>query len=102
MSHVRRCDKCGNIFSEVESGWQTYTATTMIEDENGGTKEVKQALDACPSCALVPRRQFARETDAVLDAREQDARIAALERQTGMNVEAGQFEHDGPDGVKKA
>jgi len=102
MSHVRRCDKCGNIFSEIESGWQSYTATTMIEDENGGTKEVKQALDACPSCALVPRRQFERETRAVIDAREQDARIARLERQTAMDVEEGTFDRPGPEGVTKA
>lgn len=101
MSHVRRCDKCGNIFSELETGWQSYTATTVQEDERGLPMEIKQAMDACPACALVPRRQFDRETHALTEGRARDARIARLERENGMNVEDGVFE-EAPEGVQKA
>ena len=100
MSHVRRCDKCGTIFSELESGWQTFTATTIEEDANGNQQEIRQAMDACPSCALKPKRTFERETQAAIEGRMQDARIAELERKVGMDEETGTFTND--EAVSKA
>jgi hypothetical protein len=91
MSHVRLCDKCGEVFSENENGWQTFTATTMQEDENGVMTEVKQALDACPACAMIPKRKFEREQKALEEGKETEARIARLERETGLNEETGSF-----------
>lgn len=92
MSQVRRCDRCGTIFSELERGWQTYTATTMEDDpQTGNPVEIRQAMDACPSCALVPRRVFDRETTATLEGRARDARIAQLERENGLDDDTGTF-----------
>ena len=54
MSSVRMCDKCGQIFSELESGWQTYEATTIEDLQTGERKRVTRAMDACASCAMVP------------------------------------------------
>jgi hypothetical protein len=86
------CDKCQTIFSELEVGWQTFTAVSMEEDDNGNPVERKQAMDACPSCALVPKRQFDRETRALASGESTEARIAKLERQTGLDPETGTFE----------
>ena len=55
------CDKCTKIFSENETGWQTFTAQTIIEREDGERITKTQHLDACPECALVPTRQFPKE-----------------------------------------
>ena len=60
MSSVRMCDKCGAVFSELESGWQTYSATTTIEDQDGGRRTVTRAMDGCAGCALVPITRTAR------------------------------------------
>lgn len=55
MSTVRMCDRCGRIFSENESGWQTYRATTVKRDpEKGTTYQVEVAMDACEQCSLNP------------------------------------------------
>ena len=54
MSSVRMCDKCGQMFSELESGWQTYEATTIEDLQTGERKRVTRAMDACASCAMVP------------------------------------------------
>lgn len=84
MSTVRMCDKCGTIFSELEDGYQSFTATTVKRDENGMTHNVQQAMDACPSCALIPKHQFQKELEAVASGDELQARIAKLERETGI------------------
>lgn len=53
MSSVRMCDRCGNIFSETEDGWQTFTATTRQRDPKSKQWQTVQAvLDACSSCAI--------------------------------------------------
>ena len=55
MSSVRMCDRCGRIFSEIASGWQTYRATTVKRDpEKGTTYQVEVAMDACPDCSVNP------------------------------------------------
>ena len=92
MSHVRKCDRCGEIFSELETGWQTFQATTMIEDDHGAVTEQRVSMDACPACAIKPKRTFEREREALLAGREQEARIAQLEREVGLDNETGTFE----------
>lgn len=93
MSHVRMCDKCYTVFSELEDGWQTFQATTMRRDDDGNLVEVNVRMDACPSCSLVPRQQFAKEVAATQDGRELDARIAKLEREAGIDEATGTFKH---------
>lgn len=71
MSHVRMCDKCQLVFSEAELGWQTYSATTVNEDDFGHSTNRTLQMDACHACAFTP-----------LSRRER--RIAQLEREVGM------------------
>lgn len=53
MSSVRMCDRCGNIFSEREDGWETYTATQVKKNPDSKRRETETVyLDACPNCAL--------------------------------------------------
>lgn len=89
MSSVRMCDKCSTVFSENEDGWQTFTATTMVEDETGNKTQKVQHLDTCPACALIPRRQFQKEIEANKAGDELQARIAKLERETGIADKVG-------------
>ena len=84
MSSVRMCDKCFTVFSENEDGWQTFTATTTKYDENGDPRQVNQRLDACPSCALVPAKQFQKELEAHRTGTPLDERIAKLERENDI------------------
>lgn len=50
MSQVRMCDRCGTIFSERDEGWESYTATRRVKNENGQWIEERDALDSCVSC----------------------------------------------------
>jgi ferredoxin len=93
MSQVRMCDRCNEIFSENEDGWQTFTATTMKEDENGVSRPISMAMDACPSCAMIPKKQYEKEQKALAAGKEQEARIAKLERQVGLDDETGTFKN---------
>lgn len=86
MSSVRMCDKCGTIFSELEDGWQTFTATTVKRDEDGKSQQIQAAMDTCPSCALIPKHQFQKELEAAADGDAQAQRIAKLERQVGIDA----------------
>ncbi len=52
MSSVRKCDRCGRIFGELEDGWQTFLARTMKRDENGRLQARDVSMDACPSCSM--------------------------------------------------
>jgi hypothetical protein len=79
------CDKCKTVFSELEDGWQTFTVNTMKLDEEGRRVPLQQALDACPSCALIPQHQFQKELDAAREGDELQQRIAKLERETGID-----------------
>lgn len=75
MSSVRMCDRCGTIFSELDSGWQTFSATTVSEDDDGNRKTVSVLMDACPACALeTPKTRRQRRT-------------AELERDAGVAVD---------------
>lgn len=84
MSRPRICDRCNSVFSELEDGWQAFTATTVKKDENGKPVEIVQAMDACPSCALAPTRVFTKELRANQADNELQERIARLERETGV------------------
>lgn len=48
MSSVRMCDKCGTIFSERATDWQTGSITTV--DEHGVVNRVQE--DRCPACSV--------------------------------------------------
>lgn len=53
MSDVRMCDRCGDVFSLLADGWQTYTATTVKKVAGSSKREtVTVQLDACPACAM--------------------------------------------------
>lgn len=86
MSSVRMCDRCSKIFSELEDGWQTFQATTMKTDAETGAKHpISVAMDACPACAIgTTPRALAEGAQRTQDERDFDARIAALEKETGI------------------
>ena len=88
MSSVRMCDKCKTVFSELEDGWQAFTASTMKRDDNGRMVPVQQVLDCCPSCALIPEPQFQKELEAAANGEEVQQRIAKLERELGIGKTA--------------
>lgn len=52
MSAVRMCDRCGNIFSEREAGWSTFTGTRMERDENGRARNITEQIDTCSTCTI--------------------------------------------------
>lgn len=87
MSSVRMCDRCHTVFSELEDGWQTFQATTMKRNDQGRMEPVSQMMDACPSCSLVPQKEFQKELQAHADGDEQAERIAKLEREVGIKSE---------------
>lgn len=94
MSSVRMCDKCKTVFSELDEGWQTYTATTLQYDEDDRAKPITQYMDMCPACAVTPIKK---RSKAAIQASEQERRIRELEEKVGMNSETGQFETKVPD-----
>jgi hypothetical protein len=62
MSSVRMCDRCGEIFSEREEGWSTFTGTTRKRDDNGLWLNQSDTLDSCASCTelmTAPQRPVA-------------------------------------------
>lgn len=73
MSSVRMCDKCQNVFSELDLGWQTYEAVTNDEDDDGRRFSKSVRMDACPECAIAPPSRRARK-------------VAQLEREAGVAV----------------
>lgn len=72
MSSVRMCDKCKVVFSELDEGWQTYSSATVIYDEDGQAQTIRQQMDACPDCAMVPVKRRKSETEKRLDALERE------------------------------
>jgi hypothetical protein len=84
MSSVRMCDKCGTVFSELEDGWQTFTGTTRRRNEEGELVAIQQTLDTCPACAVIPKVQLERGLQSTQEQRDLDARIAKLEKETGV------------------
>lgn len=50
MSSVRMCDQCGNIFSEREDGWGTYTGAVVKRNAHGKQEANPETLDSCPRC----------------------------------------------------
>jgi hypothetical protein len=60
MSSVRMCDKCGQIFSENEEDWSTFSGTMKRRREDGSRYTESVAQDACAKCTngstvLTPR-----------------------------------------------
>jgi acetone carboxylase gamma subunit len=44
------CDKCGNIFSENEEDWSTFSGSFMRRREDGSRRQETLSQDACPDC----------------------------------------------------
>jgi hypothetical protein len=93
MSSVRMCDKCGDIFSENDEDWSTFSGSVQRRRENGSryTETVNQ--DACPPCTagtkpVKPRvaiaAPFPAEHDPVPLGKPDYERIAELEAEAGI------------------
>ena len=92
------CDKCGDIFSENEEDWSTFSGSVQRRRENGSryTETVNQ--DACPPCTagtkpVKPRVAIAAEATfpdhaPVPAGRPDYARIAELEAENGITPAA--------------
>lgn len=65
MSSVRMCDRCGNIFSERQEGWGTFTGTSFRKDETGRRYQESVQLDACPVCNTIsdPQQEISPKLD---------------------------------------
>jgi hypothetical protein len=72
MSSVRMCDKCKTVFSELDDGWQTYEATTIIYDDDGKPQTIHQRMDACPDCASVPVKRKKSEIEKRIEQLERE------------------------------
>jgi hypothetical protein len=53
VSAVRMCDRCGNIFSEREDGWSTFTGSTVKRDQNGQQRATTDQIDTCQVCTTI-------------------------------------------------
>ena len=78
MSSVRMCDKCGQIFSENEEDWSTYSGSRKRRREDGSRYTETIVQDACPPCTngdtvIKPRL-------GIVDYR----KIAAMESELGI------------------
>lgn len=78
------CDRCETVFSELAEGWQTFTATTMKTDEQGRRVPIQVSMDACPDCAIAGPKQLQEGAQKTQEQRDLDARISALEQETGV------------------
>ena len=97
MSSVRMCDKCGDIFSENEEDWSTFSGSVQRRRENGSryTETVNQ--DACPGCTagrtvVKPRVAITApafpDPEPVAPNKPDYARIAELEAEVGITPAA--------------
>lgn len=93
MSSVRMCDKCGEIFSENQDGWSTFSGTAMRRREDGTRFQETVAQDACTTCTAGPQQVTPRipigaapfPEPAPSPARADPAYTAALEHELGMD-----------------
>jgi hypothetical protein len=44
------CDKCGQIFSENEEDWSTFSGALKRRREDGSRYTEQVSQDACPKC----------------------------------------------------
>jgi hypothetical protein len=90
------CDKCGNIFSENDEDWSTFTGTRKRRREDGSRYTESITQDACPSCtggtqpvtprlALQQAAPFPAAPPAPAGHHPDYPRIAQLERELGMD-----------------
>lgn len=96
MSSVRMCDKCGNIFSENEEDWSTFTGAVKRRREDGSRYTEQISQDACPVCtggvqAVTPRVAIGGApfpaAGAAPAGHADPLRIKALEHELGMDEE---------------
>lgn len=99
MSSVRMCDKCKTVFSELDDGWQTYQATTVVYDDDGEAKTIHQRMDACPECASVPVRRKRSETEKRIDQLEREnARLDRMITAAKSSESESPFKGDATEG----
>lgn len=94
------CDKCGNIFSENEDGWSTFSGTVQRRRDDGTVKPETMSQDACAACTsgvrpVAPRLAIPAQATAqtAVDNHHSHSRhprpdydrIAELERQNGIS-----------------
>ncbi len=98
MSSVRMCDKCGNIFSENEEDWSTFSGTVKRRREDGSRYTETVTQDACSACTagtqpVTPRLAVTGAAPFPVAVpsppRADPARIATLERELGMDTDPG-------------
>lgn len=76
------CDKCGQIFSENEEDWSTFSGSRKRRREDGSRYTETIVQDACPPCTngdtvIKPRL-------AIPEGRPDYGKIAALETELGV------------------
>jgi hypothetical protein len=91
VSSVRMCDKCGNIFSENEEDWSTYSGTMKRRREDGSRYTESVTQDACPPCTngpevVKPRLAVtAAPFPETAEHRADPVKIRTLEHELGMD-----------------
>lgn len=90
MSSVRMCDKCKDIFSENDAGWQTFTANTIDYDEENRQITVAIRQDLCAGCAIeTPKRANAKLSETEQRIRALEAQNAKLDELNAKIEEVG-------------
>ena len=105
MSSVRMCDRCGEVFSELVDGWETFQVTRIDEDDDGRKVTRTEARDGCPACAVTKPARGLRRNERIeelleqaieggvipalaagssLEQRERELRIAEREKELGV------------------
>ena len=103
MSSVRLCDRCQQVFSEIEDGWETFMVTRVDEDDDGRKVTKTESRDSCPRCAFTTPPKGLRRNERIeklleqalesnvipfrrgdLDQRERELRIAEREKELGI------------------
>lgn len=105
MSSVRLCDRCQQVFSEIEDGWETFQVTRIDEDDDGRKVTKTESRDSCPRCAFTSPPKGLRRNERIenlleqvlesnvipalsagadLDQRERELRIAEREKELGI------------------
>lgn len=105
MSSVRLCDRCQQVFSEIEDGWETFQITRIDEDDDGRKVTKTESRDSCPRCAMTKPARGLRRNERIeellqqaldqnvipvlasgesMAQRERELRIAEREKELGI------------------
>lgn len=80
------CDKCGQIFSENEEDWSTFSGSRKRRREDGSRYTETIDQDACPACTNGSRPVHPRLAAQMLDSKPADPELYRewLETQAGV------------------